>query len=205
MAAKRAMTEVKHAQHNEQNQQVEAREAETAEQESAAPNDAQQFEAARQLHRQQLGAQEQAKAVYDQSAKKSSSLVKQKKIGFFSFGIMLGFALIKDLIDFVDLGILGTVLNIIPIMGVILTVAVTGGSLMDFMNKRKYIMGSGAALEFIPIIGFLPIWSLSILWLFIESKRGKPVSGKAMTRYGKKLAGGKRVQGAVKRLGLKKG
>lgn len=128
-----------------------------------------------------------------------------KKIGIFSFAGMLALGVMKDLIDFVDWGILGTVLNIVPIMGILLIVVITGGSLMEFMNKKKYILGSGAALEFLPIIAFLPIWTLSIFWLYIESRRGKPVSGKVATRFGRRVAKGRGVQGAVKRLGLKKG
>ena len=213
MQAKRAMAEVMNAQHNKQSQQAEATEAEM--EEDAVLNDAQQLDASRDLHREQLTQQEARKIAAKKSAQTEEQQAQgaqaatrgqgQKKIGFFSFGIMLSFALLKDIIDFVDWGILGTVLNIIPIMGVLLTVAITGGSLMDFMNKKKYILGSGAALEFVPIIGFIPIWTVSIFWLWLEARKGRPVSGKAATRFGKKLAGGKRVQGAVKRLGLKKG
>lgn len=165
-----------------------------------ADTDQQQLEAGRVLRRQQLSSQDQARAT-----KAIYTGPPPKKIGIGAFIIMFCLGLMKDLIDFVDWGILGIVLNIVPIMGILLIVAVTGGSLMDFMNKKKYILGSGAVLEFIPIIGFLPIWTLSILWLWLEARKGRPVSGKAATRLGKKVAGGKRIQGAVKRLGLKKG
>ncbi len=205
ITVKRAMTEVMHAQHNKKNQQAEAAEAET---EDAVLNDEQQLEASRELHREQLTDPQRKMQELQSNNQAKTSYARYEglpggspppKIALFPFAIMLALALMKDIIDFIDWGILGTVLNIIPIMGILLLVSITGGSLRTFISKRKYLIGSGAALEFIPIIGFLPLWTLTVLWLYLDGRYGGHFSGQAFTMQAKNIAKNKRVQNVVKK------
>ncbi|MDD5040012.1 MAG: hypothetical protein PHY34_02575 [Patescibacteria group bacterium] len=111
-----------------------------------------------------------------------------KPIPTLPFAMMLALAIMKDGVDFFDWGFLGVVLNLIPIMGITIIVLITGGSLSNFISKKKWLFASGAAVEFIPIIGFMPIWTITIIWMWIEGKRQKPVSGRVAARYTRRIA-----------------
>jgi hypothetical protein len=87
------------------------------------------------------------------------------------FGLSLTLALIKDIFDFfdiVDLGLIGIFINFIPTAAFGLILLLQGSSI----NKKKAVQKKALAAiaEFIPIVSFLPWWTISVIWEKVEQK-----------------------------------
>lgn len=123
----------------------------------------------------------------DKQTEISSEQTQKKSTNSVFFGIALSLSIIKDIIDALSLGILGTIINII-VIGLIIIVAIySGQSVKEILNKRKLVIGSSAVIEFIPFVSILPVWTISIIWMWLEDRKGKPVDVEHATKVGKKV------------------
>ncbi len=79
------------------------------------------------------------------------------------FMLTLGLAAVKDIIDFLSLGWLGTIVNI-AVTTAFVAILLFQGSSMKKMKKRWIRYGIAALAEFIPFVSILPFWSGSVIW-----------------------------------------
>jgi len=91
------------------------------------------------------------------------------KQNFTIFMLTLSLAAVKDLIDFVSLGIIGTLINVVVTLA-FMAILLFQGSSMKKMKKRWIRYGIAAVAEFIPVISILPFWSGSVIWDRISKK-----------------------------------
>ena len=83
--------------------------------------------------------------------------------------LTLGLAAAKDFIDFLSLGIVGTIVNVAVTMAFV-AILLFQGKTMKNMQKKWIRYGLAALLEFIPFISFIPSWTLSVVWDKLSKK-----------------------------------
>ncbi len=95
------------------------------------------------------------------------------------FAASLFLAGIKDLLDFLSLGTLGTFINIFISGAFAIILLMRGSKLNKSKTLVRYI--AAAIIEFIPFLNFIPTWTLSVLWEKLEKKlpASMQVAGKA--------------------------
>ncbi len=97
----------------------------------------------------------------------------KKGMGMFTFGAAFVLAAVKDIIDFFTLGWIGTIINIVVVGALLLIMLFSSPSTKEFLKKRKVILAGGAFVEFLPVLSFVPVWTLAVIWSMIESRIGK--------------------------------
>jgi hypothetical protein len=84
------------------------------------------------------------------------------------FAASLFLAGVKDLIDFLSLGTLGTIINIFVTGAFTIILLMRGSKLNKSKALARYVVA--AIIEFIPFLNFMPTWTISVLWEKLEKK-----------------------------------
>jgi len=84
------------------------------------------------------------------------------------FAASLFLAAVKDLIDFLSLGTLGTIINIFVTGAFTIILLMRGSKLNKSKALARYVVA--AIIEFIPFLNFMPTWTISVLWEKLEKK-----------------------------------
>lgn len=156
----------------EEQQGLENEELEEVEQMQAAQQ-MNQLRLRQQVALEQVAMEESAQA----ESETTTAMPTAAKMGGLTFYALLGLSVVKDIVDFIGLGVAGTIVNIVVVCLFVLIILVQGaGALRDFIKKRKYILMLGAVAEFIPFVELLPVWTLAVLWARMETSKGGQVA-----------------------------
>ncbi|MBU0598668.1 hypothetical protein KKF61_06825 [Patescibacteria group bacterium] len=162
----------------------ESKQGEAADENAVAVDKQDQGRFARAFSKLRTGARQKKldKQASEEATADSAAGKQQKGMGNIGFMLIFMLAGVKDLIDFLSLGWIGTLVNIAVTPTIILVLMLQGQSMKDLVTKRKALIAGGILAEFIPFVSFIPAWTLGVLWLKLEaSGMGNMALGKLKT------------------------